>query len=77
MDQEETRRPPEMTAIVEPYVFETLRSVEGEEAVIQTTQGSLQGRIVGVQPDHVVLERSGGNFFVRIQEIVWVTLDVT
>nr|WP_318010807.1 DUF2642 domain-containing protein [Bacillus sp. RAR_GA_16] len=39
---------------------------------VQTTNGSLQGMLQSVMPDHIVLKVKETPFFVRIQQIVWV-----
>lgn len=64
----------EMVSSFDPYVYQTLHGVVGRHIVIQTTKNPLQGRLKQVLPDHVVVEVSGSPFYVRIQEIVWVTV---
>ncbi|MFD1019872.1 YuzF family protein [Thalassobacillus hwangdonensis] len=59
-------------SVIDPYVYQTLQSIEGSAVVVQTTQGSLRGLLKTVMPDHVVVEVSGAPFFIRIQQIVWV-----
>ncbi|MBH0229154.1 YuzF family protein [Halobacillus yeomjeoni] len=62
-----------MYAFFDPYVYQTLSTIVGTNIVVQTTQGSLRGALKTVMPDHIVVEVSGTPFFVRIQEIVWVS----
>ncbi|OAB30336.1 hypothetical protein PMSD_20780 [Paenibacillus macquariensis subsp. defensor] len=57
---------------VDPYVVEALKCVLGKPVVLETTRGALNGCVVEVKPDHVVLETRGRKFFVRICEIVWI-----
>ncbi|MBF0707048.1 YuzF family protein [Alkalihalobacillus hwajinpoensis] len=57
---------------VDPYVYQTLISIEGRLITVQTTNGSLQGMLESVMPDHIVLQVNETPFFVRIQQIVWV-----
>ena len=63
---------PQLVSSVDPYVYQTLMSIEGRMITVQTTNGSLQGMLQSVMPDHIVLEVNGTPFFVRIQQIVWV-----
>ncbi|MBB5172841.1 YuzF family protein [Texcoconibacillus texcoconensis] len=56
----------------DPYVVQTLQSQVGSELVVETTKGSIRGRLESVKPDHIVMQKEGATFFVRIQEIVWV-----
>jgi len=57
---------------VDPYVVEALKSVLGKPVVLETTRGALNGCVIEVKPDHVVIETRGRKFFVRICEIVWI-----
>lgn len=57
---------------VDAYVVETLKSVIGKQVVLETTRGGISGCIADVKPDHVVLDTSHRNFFIRISEIVWI-----
>ena len=34
--------------------------------------GSIEGKLIGAKPDHVILESNGNTFFIRIKEIVWI-----
>lgn len=63
---------PQMVSLVDPYVYQTLQTVVGRTIVVQTSEGSVRGRLADVKPDHVVVEVSGSAFFIRIQCIVWV-----
>ncbi|MGI8315081.1 YuzF family protein [Halobacillus mangrovi] len=62
-----------MSSWIDPYVYQTLSSITGTNVVVQTSQGSLRGPLKTVMPDHIVVEVSGNPFFIRTQEIVWVT----
>lgn len=64
-----------MNAAIDPYVYQTLLSIQGESVVVQTTQGSVRGVLKTVMPDHIVVEVSRTPFFVRTQQIVWVFPD--
>lgn len=64
----------EMVSAFDPYFYQTLLSFKSKHIVIHTSKNPLQGLLVTVMPDHVVVEVSGTPFYVRIQEIVWVTL---
>ncbi|MFK3961554.1 YuzF family protein [Guptibacillus hwajinpoensis] len=63
---------PQLISSVDPYVYQTLMSIEGRMITVQTTNGSLQGMLQSVMPDHIVLQVNETPFFVRIQQIVWV-----
>ncbi|MGG1684592.1 MULTISPECIES: YuzF family protein [Bacillales] len=63
---------PQLISSVDPYVYQTLISIEGRLITVQTTNGSLQGMLESVMPDHIVLQVNETPFFVRIQQIVWV-----
>lgn len=56
----------------DPFVVETLQSIQGAKVVVQTTKGSVRGEIADVKPDHIVIQTENTSFFIRIQEIVWV-----
>ncbi|KAB3530682.1 DUF2642 domain-containing protein [Alkaliphilus pronyensis] len=62
------------TTLIDPFVVETLKTIIGTHVVIETVRGGLQGVLVDVRPDHIVLQSSGNDttFFVRIQEIVYI-----
>jgi Protein of unknown function (DUF2642) len=66
---------PEMVTLVEPYVYQTLQTLVGKYAVIQTTRDSLRGNVMDVKPDHVVIRVGDSTFFVRCQQIVSVMPD--
>ncbi|GKV55804.1 hypothetical protein NCCP2222_17510 [Sporosarcina sp. NCCP-2222] len=59
----------------DPFVYETLQSIVGKFIVIETTQGSIEGTIKAVKPDHVVLTGRSKDFYVRIAQIVWLMPD--
>ncbi|QNK86272.1 YuzF family protein [Sporosarcina sp. resist] len=63
-----------MVSVFDPYFYQTLLSFKLKNVVIQTTRNPLQGSLLTVMPDHVVIEVSNTPFYVRIQEIIWVTL---
>ncbi|PYZ93839.1 hypothetical protein CR194_11915 [Salipaludibacillus keqinensis] len=56
----------------DPFVVQTLQSIQGSKVVVQTTEGSIRGEVADVKPDHVVIQSEGSSFFIRIQQIVWV-----
>lgn len=61
-------------SVFDPYFYQTLLSFRLKNIVIQTTKNPIQGSLITVMPDHVVIEVSNTPFYVRVQEIVWVTL---
>ena len=64
----------EIVSIVDSYLYQRLLSFRNMNVVINTTKNPLQGLLNSVSPDHVVIEVSNTPFYVRIQEIVWITL---
>ncbi|HEY4553226.1 MAG TPA: YuzF family protein [Bacillaceae bacterium] len=56
----------------DPYVYQTLQGITGMMAVVQTTRGTVTGRLQAVMPDHVVVESGGASFYIRTAQIVWV-----
>lgn len=64
----------EVVSIVDSYLYQRLLSFKDKNVVINTTKNPLQGILHSVSPDHVVIEVSDTPFYVRIQEIVWITI---
>ncbi|SES08416.1 YuzF family protein [Psychrobacillus sp. OK032] len=59
----------------EPYLYHLLQTLAGNRVAVQlTTKSTIQGNLTMVAPDHIVVEVSGSPFYIRNQEIVWVTL---
>lgn len=57
---------------IDPYVVEALRRLTGRCVCFETTRGAIEGTIVDVKPDHVLLQLSHNRqACVRIAEIVW------
>lgn len=50
-------------------------SIVGKFVVIETTQGTIEGTIKAVKPDHVVLKGRSKDFNIRIAQIVWIMPD--
>lgn len=63
-----------MGSISNPYLYETLNMMIGQAIVVQTEKNIQQGVLASVLPDHIVVEISRTPFFIRLEEIVWVTL---
>ncbi|NMH70126.1 YuzF family protein [Bacillus sp. RO3] len=57
---------------VDPYVYQTLLSITGNMVVVQTTQGTVSGKLKTVMPDHIVMKSGGSPFYIRTAQIVWV-----
>jgi hypothetical protein len=65
---------PSMVNMVEPFVYQGLQSLVNKCIVVEAAvKGSVQGRLLQVFPDHIVLESYGVPFYIRIQQIVWIT----
>ncbi|MGB3261703.1 YuzF family protein [Paenisporosarcina sp.] len=64
----------EFVSNFDPYVYQTLASVVGGRIVVQLSNNSVvKGVLKEVMPDHVVVETNGTPFYVRIQQIIWVS----
>ncbi|UTR15725.1 YuzF family protein [Salipaludibacillus sp. LMS25] len=59
-------------SLYDPFVYQTLQSVQGSMVVVQTCQGNIRGRVAEVKPDHVVIDSDGVTYFIRTQQIIWV-----
>lgn len=46
----------------------------GQAIVVQTEKNIQQGKLISVLPDDIVVEISRTPLFIRMKEIVWVTL---
>ncbi|QKS72134.1 YuzF family protein [Paenalkalicoccus suaedae] len=73
MYEQERNASVEYKTLFDPFVYQTLVSVRGSMLNVQTTKGSVRGRLEDVKPDHIVVSSGGASFFIRIQEIVWVS----
>ncbi|MEK4485500.1 YuzF family protein [Psychrobacillus sp. FSL H8-0484] len=63
----------EFVSNFEGHVYQAANSLLGKNIAIQTTKSTLQGKLSLVAPDHLVLEVSGVPFYIRTQQIVWIT----
>lgn len=61
---------PKFQTLVDPYVVETLKTVVGQELIIQTTKDTFRGVLKNVKPDHIMIMAGNTPFFIRIQQIV-------
>ncbi|WP_405079818.1 YuzF family protein [Paenibacillus chitinolyticus] len=57
---------------IDPYVYQTLRTIVGRGVVVETVRGSNRGVLADVKPDHVVVQEDGKKFFIRTAQIIWV-----
>ncbi len=66
--------PMDTVTLVDPYVVQTLQTVIGNRILVDTLRGAIQGTLVDVKPDHIVLKEREDDqpVFVRIQQIVFV-----
>jgi hypothetical protein len=67
-----TQNGPMQVIVIEPFVYEALRSQVGKRVVLDTTRGSVSGIVVDAKLDHVVMKEHDSTFFVRLREIVWI-----
>lgn len=57
-----------------PFLVETLQGFIGQMLVVQQTGNHVkQGILTAVMPDYIVLDVCRTPFFIRTEEIVWVT----
>ncbi|MFE3575055.1 DUF2642 domain-containing protein [Lysinibacillus sp. NPDC059133] len=61
-------------SISNPYLYETLNMMIGQAIVVQTEKNIQQGKLISVLPDNIIVEISRTPLFIRMKEIVWVTL---
>lgn len=58
----------------DPYVYQTLTSIIGKEIVVQLSNNSVvKGVLTQVLPDHIVVETNKTPFFIRTQQIIWIS----
>ncbi|MDQ0254873.1 hypothetical protein J2S74_002255 [Evansella vedderi] len=62
----------EYVSLYDPFLVQTLQSILGKSIVVETSKGSIRGKLADVKPDHICLQSKEASFFIRIQEIVWV-----
>lgn len=60
--------------ISNPYLFETIKGLTGQQIVVQTGKNIQRGVLTSVLPDHIVIEICQTPFFIRMDEIVWITI---
>lgn len=64
----------EFVSHFDPYVYQTLTSIVGKKIIVQLTNNSVvQGVLSKVLPDHIVVETNNTPFFIRTQQIIWVS----
>lgn len=61
----------QMVSAIDPYVVEALMRLTGRCVLLETTRGAIEGSIIDVKPDHVLLQLHSRQACVRIAEIVW------
>lgn len=64
----------QMGSMSNPYLYETMKMMVGKPVVVQTVKNVQQGSLTSVLPDHIVVEVCHTPFFIRMEEIVWITL---
>ncbi|WP_054708686.1 YuzF family protein [Bacillus sp. JCM 19041] len=55
----------------DPYVYGLLKEQIGIKIGLQTTRGSIVGKLTAVHPDHIVVEMGGTPFYIRTEQIIW------
>ena len=64
----------EFVSQFEGYVYQAAKGLKDKMIAVQTTRSILQGVLKDVAPDHLVIDVSGTPFYIRIQQIVWITI---
>ncbi|TFD99738.1 YuzF family protein [Jeotgalibacillus salarius] len=64
---------PSFVSHYDPYVYQALNTLVGKPITVQTTKNPVQGMLSSVAPDHIVIEINEVPFFIRTQEIVWIS----
>ena len=64
----------QMESLSNPYLYETLKMMISQMIVVQTEKMTEQGILTSVLSDHIVIEVYRTPFFIRMDEILWVTL---
>ncbi len=63
----------EFVSQFEGYVYQAAKGLKDKMIAIQTTRSTMQGILKSIAPDHLVLDVSGTPFYIRIQQIVWIS----
>ena len=63
----------EFVSHFEGYVYQVAKGLKDKMIAVQTTRSIVQGKLKGIAPDHLVIDVSGTPFYIRIQQIVWIT----
>lgn len=66
--------PIQNVSLIEPYVVQTLQNIIGKRVIVDTVRGTIQGNLIDVKPDHIVLRdnKEDQPTYIRIQQIVYV-----
>ncbi|MCD8508845.1 MAG: YuzF family protein [Bacillus sp. (in: Bacteria)] len=62
----------EYTSLYDPFLVQTLQSLLGRMVTVETSKGTVRGKLADVKPDHICVQTKDAQFLIRIQEIVWV-----
>ncbi|WP_373370377.1 YuzF family protein [Alkalicoccobacillus plakortidis] len=55
----------------DPYLYSAASEYLNQMVEAQTTRGAVRGKLLDVQPDHLVIEMGGTPFYIRTQQIIW------
>ncbi|ERJ12678.1 DUF2642 domain-containing protein [Haloplasma contractile] len=61
-------------SVVEPYVYQALQSLMRQRLIVDTVRGSIEGFLVDVKPDHIVVQdrKNDQPQFIRTAQIVFI-----
>ncbi|WP_277585356.1 YuzF family protein [Psychrobacillus antarcticus] len=63
----------EFVSQFEGYVYQAAMGLQGKMIAVQTTRSTMQGTLKSIAPDHLVIDVSGTPFYIRTQQIVWIS----
>ncbi|KAB2952916.1 DUF2642 domain-containing protein [Heliorestis acidaminivorans] len=72
INQHKESKRPMQVVVVEPYVYRALHSFMSKRILVETSRGTVNGIVVDIKPDHVVVQDRDSTFFVRLREVIWV-----
>lgn len=66
--------PIQNVSLIEPYIVQTLQNIIGKRIIVDTVRGTIQGNLIDVKPDHIVLKDNKEHqpTYIRIQQIVFI-----
>lgn len=60
-----------MWNLSDPYIYEAFTRFQNQPIAVQTARGSVQGVLMSVTPDYIVVQMGGTPFYIRTEQIIW------